>query len=537
MKIALCQINATVGDFENNCKKILSFYSNSVDANADIAVFPELAITGYPPQDLLLEQSFVDRNVQELEALTSVVDHVPMVVGYVQPIGKNLYNSAALLQNGEISGRYDKVLLPTYDVFDEDRYFTPGEKRFPLKAKIGKKTIFLGVEICEDMWDKDYTCKVTDELVNAGAEIILNISSSPFSEGKFCERERLIKGHVDRCRVPFLYCNLVGGQDELIFDGNSIAYSANGKRIAAATSFKEEMVIVDLDSDEEIEHDNLSREEELFAALTLGISDYFRKTGHSKCVIGLSGGIDSALTACLAKEALGEENVLCVSMPSRFSTQHSKDDAEELAENLGVEYRVLAIGELTSVYETTFDSQFDGMARDTTEENIQARIRGNFLMAFANKMGYLVISTGNKTELALGYCTLYGDMSGGLAAISDLNKMDVYAMCKWYNQDRGKEIIPASTLTKKPSAELAEDQVDPFDYEVVSPLVEEIVENHRTKAELVKLGYDAKLVKDVNRLVHRSEFKRRQAAPGLRVTSKAFGMGRRYPIVNRFRES
>ena len=269
----------------------------------------------------------------------------------------------------------------------------------------------------------------------------------------------------------------------------------------------------------------------------MGISDYFCKTGHSKCVIGLSGGIDSALTACLAKEALGEENVLCVSMPSRFSTQHSKDDAKELAENLGVEYRVLAIGELTSVYETTFDSQFDGMARDITEENIQARIRGNFLMAFANKMGYLVISTGNKTELALGYCTLYGDMSGGLAAISDLNKMDVYAMCKWYNQDRGKEIIPASTLTKKPSAELAEDQVDPFDYEVVSPLVEEIVENHRTKAELVKLGYDAKLVKDVNRLVHRSEFKRRQAAPGLRVTSKAFGMGRRYPIVNRFRES
>ena len=328
MKIALCQINTTVGDFDHNCKKILSFYSNSVDANADIAVFSELAITGYPPQDLLLERSFVEKNVQVLEVLTSAVGNIPMVVGYVHPNGNRLYNSAALLQNGKISGRYDKVLLPTYDVFDEDRYFTPGEKRSPLKAKVGKETIFLGVEICEDMWDEDYTCKVTDELVSAGADMILNISSSPFSEGKFCERERLIKEHVDRCKIPFLYCNLVGGQDELIFDGNSIAYSFNGKRIAAAASFKEEMVIVDLDSDEEIGYDDLSREEELFEALTLGIRDYFRKTGHSKCVIGLSGGIDSALTACLAKEALGDENVLCVSMPSRFSSQHSKDDAK-----------------------------------------------------------------------------------------------------------------------------------------------------------------------------------------------------------------
>ena len=537
MKIALCQINPTVGDFDNNCKKILSFYSNSVDANADIAVFPELSITGYPPQDLLLERSFVDRNVQVLEVLRSAVGNVPMVVGYVHPNGNSLYNSAALLQNGEISGRYDKVLLPTYDVFDEDRYFTPGENRTPLVAKIGSETISLGVEICEDMWDEDYTCKVTDELVEAGAELILNISSSPFNEGKLFERERLIKGHVDRCRVPFLYCNLVGGQDELIFDGNSVAYSSDGRRIAATTSFKEEMVIVDLDSDKKISNDDYSREEELFAALTLGISDYIHKTGHTKCVIGLSGGIDSALTACLAKEALGEENVLCVSMPSRFSTQHSKDDAKELAKNLSVKYCVLSIGEIASVYETAFDSQFDGMARDITEENIQARIRGNFLMAFANKMGYLVLSTGNKTELALGYCTLYGDMSGGLAAISDLNKMDVYGLSKWYNESQSSEVIPGNIFSKKPSAELAEDQVDPFDYEVVSPLVEEIVENHRSKAELVELGYDAKLVENVNHLVRRSEFKRRQAAPGLRVTSKAFGMGRRYPIVNRFMES
>ena len=271
--------------------------------------------------------------------------------------------------------------------------------------------------------------------------------------------------------------------------------------------------------------------------MTLGISDYIHKTGHTKCVIGLSGGIDSALTACLAKEALGEENVLCVSMPSRFSTQHSKDDAKELAKNLSVKYCVLSIGEIASVYETAFDSQFDGMARDITEENIQARIRGNFLMAFANKMGYLVLSTGNKTELALGYCTLYGDMSGGLAAISDLNKMDVYGLSKWYNESQSSEVIPGNIFSKKPSAELAEDQVDPFDYEVVSPLVEEIVENHRSKAELVELGYDAELVENVNHLVRRSEFKRRQAAPGLRVTSKAFGMGRRYPIVNRFMES
>ncbi len=536
MKLALCQINSTVGDFAGNGEKITTCYLRAVDAGADLVVFPELAVTGYPPQDLLLERPFVDKNVATLNDIASSVGEAPAVVGYVQPENGKLFNSAALIQDGEVMGRYDKILLPTYDVFDEDRYFTPGKKPAPVEVTIGGESVSLGLEICEDLWDDEYDCHVTDELAAAGADLIINISASPFSEGKSGEREKLIRDRVSRTGVPFLYCNLVGGQDELIFDGNSVAYSATGNRIAGGKAFEEEMILVDLQSDREIAPAVQTREGELFSALTLGVRDYFRKTGHVKCVIGLSGGIDSALTACLAAEALGKENVLCVSMPSRFSSQHSQDDAKELADNLGAEYRVLPIGELASNYEAVFEAHFNGLERDITEENIQARIRGNLLMAFANKMGYLVLSTGNKTELALGYCTLYGDMSGGLAAISDLDKTDVYALGRWVNENCGQTIITDSIFEKEPSAELAENQVDPFDYDVVSPLVEEIVENHRTKSELVSMGYDADLVDDVSRRVHRSEFKRRQAAPGLRVTSKAFGMGRRYPIVNRFEE-
>ncbi|MBH31646.1 MAG: NAD+ synthase [Candidatus Marinimicrobia bacterium] len=536
MQIALCQINPTVGDFTNNGDKVLSFYRRAVDSGADLVVFPELVLTGYPPQDLLLEHTFVQKNVVTLKNIASSVEEAPAVVGYVQPEEEKLFNSAALIQNGKVVGRYDKILLPTYDVFDEARYFTPGKKPVPFDIRIGGEKVSLGLEICEDLWDDEYDCHVTNELATSGANLIVNISSSPFSEGKSKDREMLISDRVSQTGVPFLYCNLVGGQDDLIFDGNSVAYSAKGKRIGGGRAFHEEVVLVDLESDREVAPLIQTREAELFNALTLGIRDYFWKTGHYKCVIGLSGGIDSALTACLAVEALGKENVLCIYMPSRFNSKHSQIDAEELADKLDVEYRVLPIGDLTSHYENIFDEQFNGLKKGITEENIQARIRGNLLMAFANKMGYLVISTGNKTEVALGYCTLYGDMSGGLAAISDLDKTDVYALSRWYNESCGLKIIPDSIFGKDPSAELSENQVDPFDYDLVSPLVKEIVENHRSKSELVSMGYDVDLVEDISRRVQRSEFKRRQAAPGLRVTTKAFGMGRRYPIVNRFEE-
>ena len=536
MQIALCQINPTVGDFAKNGNKVLSFYRRAIDSGADLVVFPELVVTGYPPQDLLLERPFVEKNVVTMNNIASSVGEVPAVVGYVQPEGEKLFNSAALMQNGKVVGRYDKILLPSYDVFDEERYFTPGKNPIPFDMSIGGDIVSLGLEICEDLWDDEYDCHVTNELAAAGADFIVNISSSPFSEGKSKAREKLILDRVSQIGVPFLYCNLVGGQDELIFDGNSVAYSATGKRIASGMAFEEHMILVDLETDQVVSPAVQTREGELFSALTLGIRDYFQKTGHSKCVIGLSGGIDSALTACLALEALGKENVLCIYMPSRFNSKHSQIDSEKLAAKLDVEYRVLPIGELISNYQTVFEEQFNSLQKDITEENIQARIRGNLLMAFANKMGYLVISTGNKTELALGYCTLYGDMSGGLAAISDLDKNDVYAIGRWYNKNCGQTIIPDSIFNKEPSAELTENQVDPFDYDVVSPLVEEIVENHRPKSELVSMGYDSGLIEDVNRRVHSSEFKRRQAAPGLRVTTKAFGIGRRYPIVNKFEE-
>ncbi|MEE9166259.1 MAG: NAD+ synthase, partial [Candidatus Neomarinimicrobiota bacterium] len=457
---------------------------------------------------------------------------------FVDRRDSHLYNTAVVVQDGKYVAKYDKVLLPTYDVFDEDRYFESGKDCTPVSIMLSENEVRVGLQICEDLWDADYERKVTDEMVKAGAEIVINISASPFSEGKGLERMELIRSKVDSLGVPFLYCNMVGAQDELVFDGHSVAYDRKANLIAEGVQFEEEIVIVDLDNTTErpVEPLPYRREKELFDGLVLGVRDYFRKTGHRECVIGLSGGIDSALTACIATEALGRENVTCVSMPSPFNSKEGIDDLERLAKNLGVKLTTIRIDHLMAQYETALRKEFEGMRTDIAEQNIQARIRGNILMAISNKLGSLVLSTGNKTELALGYCTLYGDMSGGLAAINDLSKSDVYAVASWYNEHTGNEIIPPRILEKTPSAELAESQVDPFNYDVVSPLVDEIVEHHRNKTELVKMGYDPVLVDRINELLRRAEFKRRQAAPGLRVTSKAFGIGRRYPIVNHFKQ-
>ncbi len=533
MKIAICQINPTMGDFPGNRNKILSFYREAVKKGADLIVFPEMVITGYPPQDLLLERDFVQENVEILEDISNQVT-VPAILGYIREEKSALYNSGAVCANGTVIYTYDKILLPTYDIFDEDRYFTPGKTQGVFELELNGKRRKIGIQICEDLWDHDYECKVTNLQKRAGAEVIINISASPYHDAQLQERTALIEEKVHENKIPFLYCNLVGAQDELIFDGGSLAYDGDGTLIGQGKFFEEDILIVDLDASKSQEMFHVPREEMMYNALCLGVQDYFRKTGHADAVIGLSGGIDSALVACIAADALGAEHVHGISLPSKFSSDHSLEDACTLSENLGIHYQTITIEDTVTVYETVLEPLFEGKERNATEENVQARIRGNILMALSNKFGWLVLSTGNKTELALGYCTLYGDMSGGLCVISDISKTDVYALSRWINQSGGCDRIPESCLTKPPSAELAPDQVDPFDYEVVSPLVDAIIEKRESPKDLVKNGADKTIVNDLYHRIRINEYKRRQAAPGLRVSSKAFGTGRRIPIVNHF---
>ena len=533
MKIAICQINPTMGDFPGNRDKILSFYREAVKKGADLIVFPEMVITGYPPQDLLLERDFVQENVEILEDISNQVT-VPAILGYIREEKSALYNSGAVCANGTVIYTYDKILLPTYDIFDEDRYFTPGKTQGVFELELNGKRRKIGIQICEDLWDHDYECKVTNLQKRAGAEVIINISASPYHDAQLQERTALIEEKVHENKIPFLYCNLVGAQDELIFDGGSLAYDGDGTLIGQGKFFEEDILIVDLDASKSQEMFHVPREEMMYNALCLGVQDYFRKTGHADAVIGLSGGIDSALVACIAADAIGAEHIHGISLPSKFSSDHSLEDACTLSENLGIHYQTITIEDTVTVYETVLEPLFEGKERNAAEENVQARIRGNILMALSNKFGWLVLSTGNKTELALGYCTLYGDMSGGLCVISDISKTDVYALSRWINQSGGCDRIPESCLTKPPSAELAPDQVDPFDYEVVSPLVDAIIEKRESPKDLVKNGADKTIVNDLYHRIRINEYKRRQAAPGLRVSSKAFGTGRRIPIVNHF---
>ena len=524
LNVAICQINPTLGNFQKNIDNISSNYRKAVEKGANLVIFPEMSITGYPPQDLLNNQNFINENIVSLEKFSRNVT-VPCIVGFVDFDNDKRFNAAAICQDGKIISKYHKIHLPNYDVFDERRYFENGNSVGIFDLNINEKNHKIALQICEDLWEDEYDRKISDEIINHNPDLIVNISASPFAKDRKNDRMKLIQSNYGNANCPFVYCNLVGGQDELIFDGFSMVFNSDLQLIDMANGFEEEILFTDLTSKSSL--NNISSDEQLFKALSLGIKDYFKKTGHEQAVIGLSGGIDSALVACLAVDALGSNNVTLISMPSRFSSDHSKIDAKKLAENLNSSYKTINIDNLFQTYLDVMSDHFEGYPPNVAEENIQSRIRGNLLMAFSNKLGSLVLSTGNKTELALGYCTLYGDMSGGLSAIGDLNKSEVYNLSKWINKD--SEIIPQNIIDKEPSAELAPNQVDPFDYELISPIVDKII-----------FGSDQKNVNEeflnLKKKVNINEHKRRQAAPVLRVSKKAFGIGRRIPIVNHFHE-
>jgi len=539
LKIGIAQINPTIGDLEGNARKISDYICKSKKKGVDLLIFPEMVITGYPPQDLLFNRTFIEKNIETLERISRQVENdMHVIIGFVDRIGGKLYNGAAVLNNGRVIYKRYKTLLPNYDVFDEVRYFTPAKENLPVDLEINGKKFKIGIEICEDLWDKNYNTKITDILYDNGAQFVINISASPFTDTKFETRMRLIKEKVKKFRKPFIYANMVGSNSEVVFDGNSVAMDSDGKVIGWGKEFEETLEIFEITTEDwsgkEKEIKFSTRIERIYNALVVGIKDYLNKTGFYKAVVGVSGGIDSAVVISLAVEALGTDNVLGVMMPSKYTSVQSMGDAKTLVKNLGVKSYIIPIDQIFQAYNSTFTEIFAGLPEDITEENIQARIRGNILMAISNKLGYLVLSTGNKTELALGYCTIYGDLSGGLAVISDVSKLDVYELANYYNVLKGRVVIPESILTKKPTAELKFGQVDPFDYKIVSPLVDEIINNNRTIEELIKMGYPGELVIDTARRIRRAEYKRRQAPPGIKITEKAFGIGRRFPIINKF---
>ena len=535
MKIGICQINPTVGAINKNKQLILDYYDKSISRGAELVVFPELVLTGYPPQDLLLRDRFL---TSAAAALDEIANHtsVPMILGSTLVEDNNLFNCSFICENGKILGHYKKILLPTYDVFDEDRYFKSGDKTNTFELMISGELKRVGLQICEDLWDQNYSIDLAESIKDANADMIINISASPFGDDRLIERSNLIQEKVQKTGLPFIYCNLVGSQDELIFDGQSLVYDHDANLIAKGKAFSEDLLIVDFEECSKIKLNAMQREESLYQALALGVKDYFAKTGHSHAVIGLSGGVDSCLTACIAVEALGRKNVHGISMPSKFSSDHSISDAEMLANNIGINYREIPIHTIVESFEALLTPDLDKDNIGIAEENIQSRIRGSILMALSNKYNWLVLSTGNKTELAMGYCTLYGDMNGGLSVISDLSKEDVYKLSRWINETSKEAVIPENSINKAPSAELRPDQVDPFDYDIVSPLVSALIDNEKSPSELIDNGTDSDLVKNISKRIRMNEYKRRQAAPGLRVTAKAFGMGRRVPIINKFDE-
>ena len=544
MKIALAQLNPTIGDLEGNSRKILQACQASEKAGADLVVFSELVLTGYPPRDLLYKPDLICEGQKSLESLVSGIQGPAVLMGYVgkrkNGAGKGLTNSAVLFQDGKILAQADKVLLPSYDVFDETRYFQAANH--PVIYELaGTK---LGITICEDIWnfpeffDQDiYHSNPVQELAQAGADIILNVSSSPYRVGRWQTRRALGQHIVDQYNKPFVLVNQVGGNDDLLFDGHSFALSDAGKVIAQARGFEEDLVVVDLGQGKgDLRPTPECDEEEMFRGLVMGVRDYLHKCGYGKAVVGLSGGIDSAVVAAIAVEALGAEQVMGISMPSQYTVSQSISDAESLAGNLGVSFSVVPIQELFEQYKKSLSPLFPGKAEDVTEENIQARIRGNILMAVSNKLGSMVLSTGNKSEMSVGYCTLYGDMAGGLSVISDVPKMKVYALANWINRD--KEIIPQAIIDRPPTAELRPDQTDQDSlppYEVLDPILEGYVEKHWSVERLIEEGYKAEVVRQVVSKVDRNEYKRNQAAPGLKITAKAFGSGRRNPIAQKFR--
>ena len=545
MKIALAQINTTVGDLAGNEARIGEAYDRAARAGVEMVVLPELAICGYPPRDLLHKSSFIPDNLATLDRLAARAGETGMLVGYaghntLRP-GREATNSVALLQRGKILATRAKMLLPTYDVFDEDRYFEPAQENAPVEFN-GRK---IGLTICEDVWNDEafwderrYLRNPARELAEAGAEILFNVSASPWNLGKVRLRVAMLASLVAQIRRPFVYCNAIGGNDELLFDGASLAFDAAGQLLAQGAMFREDFLVLDTDTAAPRAPALLADEEALYRALVLGVRDYFQKCGFKSAVLGLSGGIDSALTAVIAVEALGAENVRGISLPSQYSSQGSLDDARSLAESLGIRYDIIPIQPIFEPVKAQLAGVFAGRGEDTTEENIQERLRGVILMAMSNKFGSLLLTTGNKSELAVGYCTLYGDMCGGLAVISDVPKTMVYRLSEWINRER--EIIPRDTITKPPSAELRPDQTDQDSlppYDVLDAIIEAYVVGGKSRAEIVAVGYDQPTVDRVVRLIDMNEYKRRQAAPGLKITSKAFGVGRRMPIAQRYSET
>ncbi|MCX7983913.1 MAG: NAD+ synthase [Bacteroidetes bacterium] len=543
MKIALLQLNQTVGDVKGNALKIKTFVERASKYGVDLIVTPELSLIGYPPRDLLLRESFVYESLTQLNILAhELCAAPPVLVGVATPNtqshGRPLYNSCALIWNGSVQKYFHKVLLPTYDVFDEDRYFEPAPSSQTFI--VGATTV--GISICEDIWSDEmlfkkyrYHHNPVHELVQQGAQCILNISASPFTVGKHDQRRRLLKGIASKYTIPTLYVNQVGGNDDILFDGRSVAYDATGEIIAEGKAFEEDIIVVDLETKGPVKVlPSLSAEEEVWNALILGTRDYVHKCGFTRVLLGLSGGIDSALTAAIATEALGASNVLGVLMPSPYTSRASIDDAHELARNLGIRTITIPIHTLMNEYDALLQEYFHGYERDITEENIQARIRGTLLMALSNKYGAMLLSTGNKSELAVGYCTLYGDMCGGLDVLSDVPKTLVYRIAEWVNRLSHQTIIPVNILRKPPSAELKPNQKDQDtlpEYEILDAILQLHIEENMSAKQIIERGFEPQVVTKVLKMVKNAEFKRKQATVGLKVTDRAFGTGWRMPIA------
>jgi NAD+ synthase (glutamine-hydrolysing) len=554
LRVALAQINCTVGDLDGNAKAISQYIQRTKGFGVDIIAFPELAITGYPPEDLLLKPKFIADNLKMIKELSESIDETVAVIGFVNRVANDLYNAAAVIYNGRICGIYHKNRLPNYGVFDEKRYFSEGKK--VAVFKLGK--IVFAVNICEDIWHEDGPTKKEASL---GAKLIININASPYHAGKIKEREKIVLAQAKSNRVFIVHANLVGGQDELVFDGQSMIVDNQGRIIKRAAAFKEDLIIADLDipvskiaKTKEIilikdklfpkERVRLPKREvrvlepieEIYQALLLGLGDYVRKNGFQKVVMGLSGGIDSSLVATLAVDALGKDNVIGVFMPSRYSAQESEADATQLANNLGIKLLNIAIEEIYEIYLAVLEPHFLGSEKNITEENLQARIRGNILMALSNKFGWLVLTTGNKSEMSTGYATLYGDMAGGFAVIKDVPKTLVYKLARYRNVL--SFVIPERALTREPTAELKPNQKDTDTlppYETLDPILKAYVEEDKDLAKVIALGFDQEMVSRVLNLVDKSEYKRRQSPPGIKITHKAFGRDRRMPITNRYK--
>ncbi|UBF24096.1 NAD+ synthase [Kovacikia minuta CCNUW1] len=605
MKIAIAQLNPTIGDLSGNAQRILEAARQAAEQGAQLVLTPELSLCGYPPRDLLMHPGFVETMAATLRQLAiDLPPQLAVLVGTVEinsnsllEGGKPLFNSMALLEGGRLQQIFHKRLLPTYDVFDEDRYFEPGKQpnQFVLRDEGGgmrdenstnlssliphPSSLHIGVTICEDLWNdeefwgkRSYQINPIADLARQGVDLIINLSASPYTVGKQKLREAMLKHCAVRFNQPVIYANQVGGNDDLIFDGSSVAFNRQGELVCRAQAFASDLVFVELQNGDlqpgTVATSPEGPDAEIWSALVLGVRDYARKCGFSKVVVGLSGGIDSALVAAIAAEAIGPENVLGVLMPSPYSSDHSVKDALALAKNIGIQTQTLSIGELMQGYDHTLEALFAGTEFGLAEENIQSRIRGNLLMAISNKFGHLLLSTGNKSEMAVGYCTLYGDMNGGLAAIADVPKTRVYSICQWLNErmraegggmkegmraegggmkeeldssliphPSSLEVIPSNILTKAPSAELKPGQVDQDSlppYEILDEILDRFILEHQTPDQIIAAGHDSQVVNKVVKLISRAEFKRRQAPPVLKVTDRAFGMGWRMPIANRW---